>query len=122
MQFGNIQATRDSARQMTDRFASPINHLVSSHHLAKCESFTAARLGTVLATTEAGKQRARIDPEKEGTAMVANLVIVVRNDQPSREEHYPGTWLLYRRGQDVVEVHVAHDSHHKPYVLDGAVA
>jgi hypothetical protein len=38
--------------------------------------------------------------------MVADLVIVVTNDQPSREEQYPRTWLLYREGQGPVEVHV----------------
>ncbi|HZW93570.1 MAG TPA: hypothetical protein VFF64_11525 [Candidatus Eremiobacteraceae bacterium] len=54
--------------------------------------------------------------------MATNLTIVVSNDQPSREEQYPNTWLLYRRGRGVVEVHVAHDSDHKPYVLDNRVA
>jgi hypothetical protein len=37
--------------------------------------------------------------------MAADLVIVVSNDQPSREEQYPRTWLLYREGQGPVEVH-----------------
>lgn len=54
--------------------------------------------------------------------MASDLLIVVSNDQPSREEQHPNTWLLYQRGQDVVEVHVAHDSQHKPYVLDRAIA
>jgi len=30
--------------------------------------------------------------------------------------------LLYRRGQDAVEAHAAHDANHKPYLLDKAVA
>ena len=54
--------------------------------------------------------------------MAANLVIVVNNDQPRREERYPDTWVLSRRGQDAVEVHVAHDPDHKPRVLGKAVA
>jgi hypothetical protein len=37
--------------------------------------------------------------------MAADLVIVVSNDQPSREEKYPRKWLLYREGQGPVEVH-----------------
>ena len=38
--------------------------------------------------------------------MAADLVIVVSNDQPSREEQYPRTWLLYRERQGTVEVRV----------------
>jgi hypothetical protein len=33
---------------------------------------------------------------------MANLRVIVSNDQPSREERYPDTWVLYRRGQDAV--------------------
>jgi hypothetical protein len=54
--------------------------------------------------------------------MANDLLIVVSNDQPSCEQQYPSTWLLYRQGHDVVEVHVAHDFHHIPYVLDRAIA
>ena len=54
--------------------------------------------------------------------MATNGMIVISNDEPSREDRYPNTWLLYRRGQGVVEVHVAHDSDHKPYVLHNRVA
>ena len=54
--------------------------------------------------------------------MAANLVIVVSNDEPRREERYPNTWVLYRRGQDAIEIHVAHDPDHKPQVLGKAVA
>ena len=54
---------------------------------------------------------------KEGTTMPANLVIVLSNPKPNRERHYPGTWLLYRRGQDPVQVSVAYDSSDRPHVL-----
>ena len=59
---------------------------------------------------------------KEDTTMTANLVVIVSNEQPNREESYPRTWLLYIQGQDAVEVHVAHDSNHRPYVLDKGAA
>ena len=54
--------------------------------------------------------------------MSANLVIVVRNPEPNRERRYPGTWLLYSRGQDPLEVHVAHDGFNRPHVLDKGAA
>jgi hypothetical protein len=55
-------------------------------------------------------------PGKEGTIMTANLVIVVNNSQPNRERRYPGTWLLYSRGRDPLEMYVAHDSLDRPHV------
>jgi hypothetical protein len=61
-------------------------------------------------------------PGKEGTSMTANLFVVVSNPQPNRERHYPDTWLLYTRGHDPLEVHVAHDSLDRPHVLDKRVA
>ena len=54
--------------------------------------------------------------------MSANLVIVVRNPEPNRERRYPGTWLLYSRGQDPLEVHVAHDGFNRPHVLNTGAA
>jgi len=59
---------------------------------------------------------------KEGTTMTANLFIVVNNPQPNRERRYPGTWLLYSRERDPLEVHVAHDSLDRPHVLDKSAA
>jgi hypothetical protein len=59
---------------------------------------------------------------KEGTTMTANLVIVVSNPKPNRERCYPGTWLLYSRGRDPLEVHVAHDSDDRPHVLNKGAA
>jgi hypothetical protein len=59
---------------------------------------------------------------KEGTTMTANLVIVVSNPQPNRERRYPGTWLLYSRVRDPLEVHVAHDNADRPHVLDKGAA
>ncbi|HYL12491.1 MAG TPA: hypothetical protein VEV41_05630 [Terriglobales bacterium] len=59
---------------------------------------------------------------KKGTTMSANLVIVVNNPQPRREPCYPGTWLLYRRGRDPIEVHVAHERSDKAHVLDKGAA
>jgi len=61
-------------------------------------------------------------PGKEDTTMAGNLVIVVSNPQPNRERFYPGTWLLYSRGHDPLEVHVARDSFNRPHVLDKSVA
>jgi hypothetical protein len=54
--------------------------------------------------------------------MTANLVVIVSNERPNREESYPRTWLLYIQGQDAVEVHVAHDSNHRPHVLGKGAA
>jgi hypothetical protein len=61
-------------------------------------------------------------PGKEGATMTASLVIVVNNPQPNRERRYPGTWLLYSRGRDPLEVHVTHDGLDRPHVLDKSVA
>lgn len=47
---------------------------------------------------------------------MANLMIIVSNDQPKREEQYPRTWLLHK-GSDTIEVHVAHDNENRPRVL-----
>ena len=79
-------------------------------------------LARLLLLPKAGEQRAGAGSDRDGTTMAANLVIVVSNDQPNREERYPNTWVLYRRGQDAVEVHVVHDPDHRPYVLGKAVA
>jgi len=68
------------------------------------------------------KNQGESRPRKEGTTMTANLVIVVSNPQPNRERRYPGTWLLYSRGHDPLEVHVAQDSLARPHVLDKSVA
>lgn len=56
----------------------------------------------------------------EDTTM-ANLIVVIRNDQPEREEQYPHTWLLYK-GSDLIEIHVAHDSPNSPRVLNKGAA
>lgn len=52
---------------------------------------------------------------------MANLMIIVSNNQPKREEQYPRTWLLYK-GEETIEVHVAHDSQSRPLVLDKGAA
>lgn len=52
---------------------------------------------------------------------MANLMVIARNDQPQREEHYPQTWRLHKGG-DTIEVHVAHDSLNRPRVLDKGAA
>jgi hypothetical protein len=54
--------------------------------------------------------------------MSTNLVIAARNAKPNREPQYPRTWLLFTRGQDPIEVHVAHDSDNRPHVLDKGAA
>jgi hypothetical protein len=64
----------------------------------------------------------RVLRRKEDTTMTANLVVIVSNERPNREESYPRTWLLYIQGQDAVEVHVAHDSNHRPHVLGKGAA
>lgn len=59
---------------------------------------------------------------QEGNTTMANLTIMVSNDQPTREQKYPPTWLLYK-GEDTIEVHVNHDSNNRPFVLaKGAAA
>ena len=52
---------------------------------------------------------------------MANLAIMISNDQPKREEKYPPRWLLYK-GEDTIEINVSHDSHHRPFVLDKGAA
>jgi hypothetical protein len=63
-------------------------------------------------------------PEKvkqEGNTTMANLKVIISNDQPTREEKYPLTWLLYK-DKDTLEIHVRHDSHNRPFVLDKGAA
>jgi hypothetical protein len=52
---------------------------------------------------------------------MANLRVIGSNDQPKREEKYPDTWLLYK-DKDMIEIHVRHDNHHRPFVLDKGAA
>jgi hypothetical protein len=52
---------------------------------------------------------------------MANLIVIARNDQPKREEQYPQTWLLFK-GDNMIEVHVAHDSLNRPLVRDKGAA
>lgn len=62
-----------------------------------------------------------IKSEPKGDKTMANLRIIVSNDQPIREEMYPRTWLLYK-DKDTTEVHVTHDSHNRPFVRDKGAA
>jgi hypothetical protein len=36
---------------------------------------------------------------------MANLRVIVRNDQPKREENCPRTWLLYKE-KETIEIHI----------------
>ena len=47
---------------------------------------------------------------------MANLRAIISNDTPIREENYPRTWFLHR-DNDVIEVHVRHDTRNRPFVL-----
>ena len=57
----------------------------------------------------------------KGEQTMANLRIIVSNGRPIREETYPRIWLLYK-DKDTIEVHVTHDSHNRPFVLDKGAA
>ena len=59
--------------------------------------------------------------KQEGNTTMANLKVILSNDQPKREEKYPPTWLLYK-GEGTIEIHVRHDSHNRPVVLNKGVA
>jgi hypothetical protein len=52
---------------------------------------------------------------------MANLRAIVSNDRPIREENYPRTWFLYRDNH-MIEIHVRHDGHNRPFVLDKVAA
>ena len=52
---------------------------------------------------------------------MANLRAIISNDTPIREENYPRTWFLHKH-TDVVEVHVRHDSHQRPFVFEKGAA
>jgi hypothetical protein len=78
----------------------------------------ASAISCISASQSKNKSRLR----KEGTTMSANLVIVLSNSKPNRERRYPATWLLYSRGQDPLQVHVAHDNSDRPHVLDKGAA
>jgi hypothetical protein len=65
--------------------------------------------------------KADLGVNQEGNTTMANLTIMVSNDQPKREQKYPPTWLLYKR-EDTIEIHVSHDSYNRPFVLDKGAA
>ena len=48
---------------------------------------------------------------------LAGLTIVVRNESPKREGHYPKSWMVYSAGQ-AVKIAVAHNKASYPYVKD----
>jgi hypothetical protein len=48
---------------------------------------------------------------------MANLRTIFSNDSPIREENYPRIWFLHKKN-DVIEVHVRHDRHNRPFVVD----
>ena len=52
---------------------------------------------------------------------MANLRAIVSNDSPIREENYPRTWFLHKHN-DAIEIHVRHDRHNRPFVLDKGAA
>ena len=51
----------------------------------------------------------------------ANLMIVVANPSPSRQPHYPRTWLLHSQ-ERAVKVHVTHVANAKPHIVDKGAA
>jgi hypothetical protein len=52
---------------------------------------------------------------------MANLRSIVSNDRPIREKNYPRTWFLYKDNH-LIEIHVRHDGHNRPFVLAKGVA
>jgi hypothetical protein len=54
--------------------------------------------------------------------MKSNLVIVARNEQASREDHYPRTWLVHCFGKSTVTIDVEHDNDGKPFVVAHSAA
>ena len=52
---------------------------------------------------------------------MANLRAIISNDRPIREENYPRTWFLYK-DNDMIEIHVRHDRHNRPFVFDKGAA
>ena len=52
---------------------------------------------------------------------MANLRAIVSNDMPIREENYPRTWFLHK-DDDLIEIHVRHDRHNRPFVFDKGAA
>jgi hypothetical protein len=51
----------------------------------------------------------------------ANLMIVVANPAPSRQPHYPRTWLLHAQKR-AAKVHVTHVANAKPHIVDKSAA
>ena len=52
---------------------------------------------------------------------MANLRAIISNERPIREETYPRTWFLYK-DDNVIEIHVRHDSYNRPFVLNKGAA
>lgn len=46
---------------------------------------------------------------------MANLRPIISNESPIREENFPRTWFLYK-DSNVIEIHVRHDRHNRPFV------
>ena len=55
--------------------------------------------------------------EVGNNASLTVLAVAVSNPHPDREEHTLRTWLLLR-GEDTLEIQVAHNRDNKPYVAD----
>jgi hypothetical protein len=52
---------------------------------------------------------------------MAKLIIIRSNDQPMREENYPQTWVLYK-DDNTIQLHVMHNRHDRPFVVDKGAA
>jgi hypothetical protein len=52
---------------------------------------------------------------------MAKLIIIRSNDQPMREEKYPQTWVLYK-DDNTIQLHVMHNRHDRPFVVDKGAA
>lgn len=52
---------------------------------------------------------------------MAKLIVIRTNAQPQREKKYPQTWLLYKH-DNTIQLHVRHDRHNCPVVVDKGAA
>jgi hypothetical protein len=58
---------------------------------------------------------------QNGDMAMAKLIVIRTNAQPQREKKYPQTWLLYKH-DNTIQLHVRHDRHNCPVVVDKGAA
>jgi len=112
------------AKKTTEAMNSPANFLERRERprvgvMAGLEDLTYGILRKHRVVSEPAHDAPAAEPiavsEGRNTTM-ANLRLIVSNDQPEREEQYPATWLLYK-DKGIIQLYVGYDNDNRPFVF-----